>query len=58
MLMDFLNDHVGVWTNNNNYETTQYVEQFRKPCRIYDLAVLLTLIFRGGLSQYHSHREM
>ena len=33
MLMDFLNDHVGVWTNNNNYETTtQYVEQFRKPC--------------------------
>lgn len=30
--MDFLNDHVGVWSNNNNYETTQYVEQFTKPC--------------------------
>lgn len=30
--MDFLNDHVGAWSNNDNYETTQYVEQFTKPC--------------------------
>lgn len=31
MLMDFLNDHVGVWSNNNNYETTPICRARQSP---------------------------